>query len=662
MVSLDEIDVNQILLGIWARKVLVCIVIFISVVFSIMYALSLDKKFKATAIINLDSQKPSPSIASSLTGHPALASLTMGIAPSSSTDLIDRATGRDFVLKLDEKVDLRSDPFFNPSNVKKENRLPTLGNLIANFIIQENNKTSASLNNDLVALDKVFRTYRLNVSLVEAASKSIRAASSGAITIDVIHTAPNRASVIANAIVKELSDQLQYEDNKSKKDHLTYLSENLATALKDMNEAKQSLANFALAKGFTSSVEFAQRSQTMAELRGNLEKTQELQGGASALLKLITQLGVPSTKDYQNIRAAFPILDQVEFRRLLGMPEAVNAWEPPSTNKLANTLRGLESRSTAIKINLNQLRAEAEKNANIAKQFEELQRQEWITSASYQVMLEQVKASSLKAGFETEKIKVYQTASPPIQAFEPKRKSIVIFGSLLGAFVACLLAITINIFKGSLFSRHSIANALSTSSNKVFKVSSKIRRDVTKEFRAISNSELLEFSELEFEIRKTPSRLMLVSPIGKDLTALPFALALAQKKYHLANQEDGKSTAIILLGQQNTKGIAFISSEEPDLKLADWENVTFYAPKEDVDTPSLLTSPNFNNFITSRISRRHDWVLIVTSFEAITIAASALVEHDPITVAITRPGKTTKKALATATQNIKWQFNVSLSN
>jgi len=661
MVSLDEIDINQILLGIWARKVLVCIVIFISVVFSVLYALSLDKKFRATAIINLDSSKPSINMGASLTGITALSGLNIGNSSSSSSDLIDRATGRDFVLKIDEKVDLRSDPFFNPPNLEKGNKLPNLGNLITKFIAPDKIKTSASLNNDLVVLDRVFRTYLLNVSLAEAVGKSIKMGS-GAIRIDVVHTNPTRASVIANAIVKELSDQLQNEDRKSKKEHLTYLSGELANALKDLNEAKRSLADFALAKGFTSSVVFANRSQTMSELRSNLEKTQELQDGASALLKLITQLGIPSTKDYQRIRAAFPILDRIEFRRLLGMPEAVNTWEPPSINKLTNTLRGLDSRSTAIKLNLAQLRTEAEKNAKLAKEREELQRKEWVASATYQVMLEQVKTSSLKAGFETEKIKVYQTASPPVEAFKPNRKLVVIFGSLLGAFVACLLAITINILRGTLFTRHSIATALSTSSNQIFKVSSKLTGNVTKEFRRVSNTELLEFSELEFQIRKTPSRLLLVSPIGKDMTALPFALALAQKKSHVEAQVGGKSAAIILLGQQNIKGIAFSPSEESDLKVAVRDNITFYAPKEGIDTPTLLTSPNFNNFITSSISQKHDWVLIVTSFEAINIAASAFVERDPITVAITRPGKTTKKALSLATQNIKWQFNVSLSN
>ena len=61
-------------------------------------------------------------------------------------------------------------------------------------------------------------------------------------------------------------------------------------------------------------------------------------------------------------------------------------------------------------------------------------------------------------------------------------------------------------------------------------------------------------------------------------------------------------------------------------------------------------------------SQKHDRVIIVPSPTSVPVTIAALVEYDPITVAITKPGRTTKQAVEEATHNMEWWFNVSLKN
>jgi len=654
----DEIDLAEIFKGLWARKVLIISLTFISVLISAVIALNLEKKFQATAIFELkDSRSPS-SLGAGFGGLAALAGLPLGNLSSNSSKTFDRLGSRDFVLRLNRKIDLESDPYFVPLSQDQNSPVNKVKTLVISFVkklVQKDEyQDVGNPNEDLKILDGIYATYLNSVEFSETEYGSIK--------IDVEHSDPNRASNIANAIVGQVKEELTNEDKNSDRDTLNYLATELAKAQKDLEEKKQTVRYFSLSNGLGPPAEFFQRSQKMAELREELKTIADTQLGIKAIRNLITQLKNPTPQDYSQVRTEFPIMDKLEFRRLLGISEALNSWTNPSISKLDNVSNVLEDRLARIRLNLSQMRVEAEKNAVLAEQLEGLQLQLGIATATYQVLQEQVKKFSLQSGFEAQKVKIYQTATPPLIASKPNRKLIVALGGVLGVFVGCAIALLINMKKGILFSQNSIAASLSSTFNVQGPTPSRFNGNISQFVRALQLQKAPKTIELDFHIRTNPQKPILVAPIGIGLNALPFALTLSSLNTHVETAIPRKTSAIILLEQNNSNDLVFDSTDKAEFKVAIFEDFTFYAPNDDTSTLNFITGPFFRNLMRGDYSQKHDRVIIVPSPASVPVTVSALVEYDPITVAITKPGRTTKQAVEEATHNMEWWFNVSLKN
>ena len=207
----DVIDLLEISMGLWARKILIFSCVFISILISIGVALNIDKKFEATTIFafnrNNNSQSSDPAIA----GIAALTGLSLDGFKSDSSGIFDRIKSRDFVLRLNQKVKFDEDAYFNPKNQEQ----PSSGTKIKTFVIQivkklfqkGERKGAKNSNNDLKRSENIYNTYIDSVAFSETKFGSIK--------IDVEHSDPVRASVIANAIVSQISKELANEEKKS---------------------------------------------------------------------------------------------------------------------------------------------------------------------------------------------------------------------------------------------------------------------------------------------------------------------------------------------------------------------------------------------------------------------------------------------------------------
>jgi len=306
------------------------------------------------------------------------------------------------------------------------------------------------------------------------------------------------------------------------------------------------------------------------------------------------------------------------------------------------------------------MRVEAEKNAILAEQLEKLQLQLGVALATYQVMQEQIKKFSLQSGFEGEKVKIYQTATPPVIASKPDRKLLVALGGVLGIFVGCAIALVINMKKGILFSQNAIAAALSSTFNVQGRTQSRFDGNISKLVRTRPLQGASETTELDFNIRTNPQKPILVAPLGIGLNALPFALTLSFQNTPVETAIKRKNSAIILLEQNNPNDLVFNPTDKSEVKVATFEDATFYAPTDGTSALNFLTGTFFRNLMSGKNSQEHDRLIIVPSPAAVPVTISALVEYDPITVAITKPGRTTQQVVLEATKKIKWCCNVSL--
>ena len=110
----DEIDLLEMFKGLWARKGLIIFLTSISILISVIIALNHEKKFQATAVFELKDRGSTPSLGAGLGGLAALAGLPLGSLSSNSSKTFDRLGSRDFVLRLNRKIDLESDTYFVP--------------------------------------------------------------------------------------------------------------------------------------------------------------------------------------------------------------------------------------------------------------------------------------------------------------------------------------------------------------------------------------------------------------------------------------------------------------------------------------------------------------------------------------------------------------------
>ena len=186
----EEVNFYEIFAIIWAHKSLIVFITGLFVVFSGYQALKTEKKFIASAIFQIEQDNNSSNF--NLSGEfGSLASL-IGFAPeskSSSFVLLERMTGREFILAMNEISSLERDPYFNTYN--PEYKDPLWKAVIKKIIGWK----TTELDKVAVIEHNVISNYRKNVR--------VKTTKSGAIEISVTHTNPDKASKYANIFMEE---------------------------------------------------------------------------------------------------------------------------------------------------------------------------------------------------------------------------------------------------------------------------------------------------------------------------------------------------------------------------------------------------------------------------------------------------------------------------
>ena len=129
-------------------------------------------------------------------------------------------------------------------------------------------------------------------------------------------------------------------------------------------------------------------------------------------------------------------MDDVRFRRILGLSETVNSWSWPTAPALQLVDATLNNRLTRLNVEISALSERAEVTARRVEELADLKRQATIAEATYRVMIEQVKAQTLSAGYQPNNFKVYH-ATAPVTPSAPKRNLILALGWFRGLFWVC---------------------------------------------------------------------------------------------------------------------------------------------------------------------------------------------------------------------------------
>ena len=436
----DEIDLRELFITLWAYKLFIAGTCALGVVFGGYYALNADKEFTSAAIFKLDQAK---SGGISLGGEfGALASIA-GFGGGLAATILptDQVTGRIFIEKLDAKLNFQADPYFNTYNPNSVD--PIWKSLIKSAIGWQKSSTDAQE----AIWQGIVAKYSKNVVLDETPDGSVK--------IVVTHVNPQRAAEIANVIMDEIISTAKNKKNTEQDQQLSYLSNTLAKALSDLEVSQSNLKEFALENSALPLENFAAGSLQLDALREQLSRTSELHEAVAAL-SLMLQNKTTDQKNYMALRQQFPIVDQVEFRRVLGQNEIISSWSWPEASSVDAVFDTLSERKSRLQSQISASQIAAERSGLALETYAKLEREAKIAEATYTVLIEQVKAQSMVAGYRPDKTEVYEYASASINPSAPKRSLILALGAVLGLFVGAALSLVLALRRGVYYSKNSL--------------------------------------------------------------------------------------------------------------------------------------------------------------------------------------------------------------
>ncbi|MDB9892109.1 Wzz/FepE/Etk N-terminal domain-containing protein [Amylibacter sp.] len=510
--SNDEIDLRELFITLWAYKLFIAGTCALGIMFGCYYTLNADKEFTSAAIFRLDQTK-SGGISGG--GELALLASLSGFSSDFASTVLptDQITGRLFIEKLDTKLNFQADPYFNTYNPNSVD--PIWKSLIKGAIGWQKSSTDPKE----AIWQSIITKYSKNIVLEETPDGSIK--------IMVTHVNPQRAAKIANGIMNEVISTTINKKDTEQDQQLSYLSNTLAKALSDLEISQSNLKEFTLENNALPLKSFTAGSLQLDALREQFSQTSELHEAVAAL-SLILQNKTTDQDNYLLLRQKFPIVDQVEFRRVLGQNEIINSWNWPETSTVSAVFDTLSERKSRLQSQINTSQINAERSALALETFNKLEREARIAEATYTVLIEQVKAQSMLAGFRPNKTEVYEYASASVSPSAPKPSLILALGAVLGLFVGGVLSLVLALRRGVYFSKNSLKIAVQARFTASVKTLLPLRNKILDD----GNTMLMKKSrpilrDMAVEVHKNAATQVVVTSSRAQMTGIGVARALA---------------------------------------------------------------------------------------------------------------------------------------
>ncbi len=619
----DELGPRELLAILWAHKILITLFTGLSIFLAGHHALTTEKKFTAKAIFQIEQTDNSSgfSLPKELGGLASLAGITDLGDMSSAEILLERATGREFIIKMQRKFSLDQDLYFNSYIAGSEYKDPFWKATIKKIIGWQ----KTELEEKAIIEFNVLKGFRENVlfELTEG----------GAFVISVTHPNPQKASFYANNVMEEIRQMVESDSKTAQDLRLTYLSETLADALQEMEDAQKNLKNYALENSALAQENFISDSLKLDQIRMEKRKVQEIADLLSVIESLIKSANLDS-KSYEALRSSNPLVDDINFRRILGMSETISAWSWPNIETIDAVSATLRDRSKRLDVEITNIEENAQIYATSAEDLAKYTRDAKIAEATYTVLIEQVKSQSLAAGFQPNTFKVFEYATPPLGPSSPNRKLILAFGAAFGIFIGCAISLMNGVRRGVYYTRSALlADAKTNLSLKSKSIRRLSRRSIPDIISLLSKRRIVELDEAALQLAY--KKIIYVMNYGGQPSSSNATRLLA-----VNSAQSGRSIVLCDTTGQAEKEIkdkpAHDSSDLPIKSIG--ENISVMTG---ADGASFFTSKNFNTTI-KELTSRFDQVFLCSSNKNTHIGLMALSEFEPGLVLISGLRRTKK--------------------
>jgi uncharacterized protein involved in exopolysaccharide biosynthesis len=512
--SIDEIDMREMFSALWAYKLMIVFSCLIGIFTSGYYSLTVEKKYTAVAIFTIDDSNQGIDKFSSMSPIAALSSF--GLGGETDKILFDEIIGRNFIENLDQIVGLRSDPFFNTYKLPTNTVEPAWKKFIKNKIKWQK-----------IIPDTSEATWQTIVSRY-IQNTSFDITDNGSIRIEVSHKDAKRASLIANAIMNEIIRNSKNKSRKTQDLQINYLSITIAEALSDIKNAQSRLKNFALENSALPLENFTTESVQLDFLRDQINKTTKLHE-ALVEIEQILRTNSYAKEDYLSLRNKFPIVDQVEFRRVLGQSEIVSSWNWPDIKSVTEVLNTLSERKRRLTNEIDDAQLNAKSAADALETYANLERDATIAEATYTVLIEQVKAQSILAGFLPEKSEIFENAAPPLGPSAPNRNNYMALGAVIGLVFGSVFALILAFMRSTYYSKRFLLENVHARLNTNAKFLKPFRRRNLKDIaNIITYKPCTALRDFIIEMNKMPSSQIVFTSLQSRLKGVDIAKVLAQ--------------------------------------------------------------------------------------------------------------------------------------
>jgi uncharacterized protein involved in exopolysaccharide biosynthesis len=510
---INEINIKELYHNLWAYKVFIVVCVIFGFVSGGYVALNTNKQFTASSLFKL-SKKQAPSIPG-LGELGALASFA-GFNANKTTavmTILEKVKGRSFIQNLSNELDLSNDPFFNSYNPNYEE--PEWKRIIKNAI---GYKSASNEKNAIIWLS-IYQKYKSNINITETEAGNIK--------LKFTHEDPQKAALIVNHIMDMILKSEKDKREKSVRSEMLYLTNTLATASYDLEEAENKLKVYALENSSNPLNNFINDSLLLQSKKNSLKTSEDYFNAVNAL-SLLMENGATKDSDYKKLQKDHPIINQMTFRRTLGQTENINEWSWPSLKYILELRKTLSERAENLQFDFLESTQKAKISADQLEIYKDLERNVKIQQATFTILTEQVKASALVAGYQPDESEIFEYAETPVHPVAPKRSAYILTAGVIGFLLGSAIALILSYFKDVYYSNTTPNNILKPKYNFNVKKLLRLKRkkmSILDELDLFSKYPVLR--NMALEINKTNKKLILVSSLNKKLTGKDLARILS---------------------------------------------------------------------------------------------------------------------------------------
>jgi uncharacterized protein involved in exopolysaccharide biosynthesis len=587
----QEYDLKELFFCIWAHKLLILLVCLIGVGSGGYIGINGEKKYTSAVVFKM-SNTSTPSIQGNLG---ALSGL-VGIKDSSGSaakHIKDKVRGRVFIESLDEELDFFSDYYlnkYNPNRKKDPLWKATLKQLLGYQNIMPDPVEAA--------WQGIVRQFNNNLEINVSRNETIN--------IRIYHNNAKRASKIANTIMyRVLQDDRDSKELKANF-QINFLTNAVADSLTELELAQSDLQTFAIKNTAVPEENFKLVSVELQVLRDLLDRNNELLNAATAL-ELVLNKKIPINSDYLQLVKNFPVVDQVDFRRALGLSEFISSWSWPEKSTVTAVMGTLLDRSKKLKIEIESAKKDIELVTADLAYFAKLKRDETIAKARYTVLINQVESTSLTEGIRADNSVIFEKALTPMFPSEPRRDLYIVLGALIGLIIGVSLSFLIAFQQKVYFSKNRLiddAEAHYVANTRKLKFLRKLTLEQIK--KKIINKPQAILRELVLEIHKSSKTFVVVSSLRSKFKSTSLAYMAASYMQH-----DDIKIAIINFSKKNRSRKLDIDTDKSKIFISveNDGNISLLEPKGYLNPLDFLSQHKF--FIHMKeLSEKYDLIFL----------------------------------------------------